>query len=217
MEEVIYQWKESECLHSIDQERRRSPWEKASQKAEWAASFLFHPLTSLKGWGCHLFAHITPCLHCFIDLCLQLAFNGHLFYVACPGNIKINRIESLRCFIYVMVGGDGMARHMRARKCHRVARCCSRAQQCSHTGGLAASGDEWVMGEWALAVREEAGKDSRRGSMHKGMTQQDSLQEVIGCKKDSAGNVASLLARLGLAMLQNLGFSPALWRAALPE
>lgn len=122
-----------------------------------------------------------------------------------------------RCFIYVMVGGDGMARHMRARKCHRVARCCSRAQQCSHTGGLAASGDEWVMGEWALAVREEAGKDSRRGSMHKGMTQQDSLQQVIGCKKDSAGNVASLLARLGLAMLQNLGFSPALWRAALPE
>ena len=136
MEEVIYQWKESECLHSIDQERRGSPWEKASQKAEWAASFLFHPLTSLRGWGCHLFAHITPCLHCFIDLCLQLAFNGHLFYVACPGNIRINRIESLRCFIYVMVGGGGMARHTRARKCHRVARCCSRALQCSHTGEL---------------------------------------------------------------------------------
>ena len=73
-----------------------------------------------------------------------------------------------------------------------------------------------MSGLWLCGKKQER-IPARRGSMHKGMMQQDSLQQVIGCKKDSAGNVASLLARLGLAMLQNLGFSPALWRAALPE
>lgn len=66
-----------------------------------------------------------------------------------------------------------------------------------------------MSGRWLCGKKQER-IPVRRGSMHKGMMQQDSLQQVIGCRKDSAGNTVSLLARLGPAMLQNLGFSPTL-------
>lgn len=100
VEEVIYQWKESElyfqCLHSWNQVRRRSPWEKAGQKLEWASSLLFLPPTSFREQEVEGVIFFLTLPHACMGL-FTYPFNKHLMsmyyvpdHVTGPGNLKIN-------------------------------------------------------------------------------------------------------------------------------
>lgn len=67
--------------------------------------------------------------------------------------------------------------------------------------------------------KEQERISARRGSMCKGMTQHDLLKNLrsLGARKARLEMELNSLARLGLALLWNLGFSPTRVRAAPPD
>lgn len=67
--------------------------------------------------------------------------------------------------------------------------------------------------------KEQENVSARRGSMCKGMMQHDPLknQRSLGARRTQPEMQLNSPAKLELAMLHTLGFSPALKRAALPN